>query len=340
MAVALVSILAAACFAACLIAAFRVKPRKPEESRDRDAPTRREVGFSRLTLFVVLFPLLLVALKCAEVWCEPCSPAEWVAKHVKIGGGFSPPEEGKAREDIRKKWSWIDTLGSGVVRRLDDAVFWLAMALATTISAIHALAHHLGEDCTQCVITHPRQKALRYAFWSLAASVIVAYCVGNYFQEESIFWWVSAHKQDCGQWIKWRRGCVIVIQFLEGIGTLLVLFTSYFTAAAGFAAADKIFSAWNANEEKHPAVHHHAKVLARACVLPFVAANLFFAAYKLLVIELGLTTYPSSTLPTRVLGLTVLISLPYMLVLCYCAFTWPVRLRSALTILPNSFKLD
>jgi len=341
MAVTLASILALICLVACLFAAFGVNPFKARKAWLRKSPTCREVGFSRLTVVVVLFPLLLITLKSAEIWGEPCSPAESMSKHLKLGDGFSPEDAKKARDDIKNRWSWADTLGTAVVRRLDDAVFWLAVALASTISALHGLAHHLGEDCTECVTTHPTQKPLRYTFWVLAASVLVAYGVANYFQKEAIFWWVGDHKSDCDQ--QWStKGLVwaTAIQFVEGIGTLVVLFTSYFTAAAGFAAADKIRSAWSDDEGNRPAAHRHAKVLVRACVLPFVAVNLFFAAYKLLVTELGVTAYPSSTLPGRVFGLTVIISLPYMLVLCYCAFTWPLPLRSALTILPKSMKLD
>lgn len=265
----------------------------------RDPQSHSRFTFLHLGALIVieLLPIALLLFKVLEVSFEP---------------------ESRTR-------SWVATVGTGLLRRLDDISFWIFVAYAMACASISRSYFLLKRE--QDLFARP-QARLRF----LLASVVVAVTICSLYlldmkSSKGTLYWQPSVGTLAISYSEWPNkdasiAWIYAIQRMEGTFQMAAYAAVSFFCCLGFALALKLRSSPIAQ------VGHGVVV---ASLTPLTAGYLFFAAFVALA-----QTLPDSPLsPTKppvAIGAAVVYSLPFLALFFFCKVAWLGRLKIAFSV--------
>jgi hypothetical protein len=237
-------------------------------------------------------------------------------------GGAVATGQQKQRDKITKGWSLAPQLGFALLRRLDDASFWVI--IATVVTSTHLLRVADARFPSDGV---PRAG---WGGWRVLLALLTAFVLWTYVDRAcrthaTLFWWKESalfnETKTTRYSVPWVT--VALIQFAEGLLNLFALAAVCY----GVHASSRVATRIRAN-----VMAARASDLLTACTSPFTLALIGIAIFKTLASDAGFVDEPSLWYGSNVMGQLFVASLPLIALVIYCLWQWRHTFRYRVTL--------
>jgi hypothetical protein len=252
--------------------------------------------------FSALFIVFLIVGKVVEVSAEPVGLK---ARALRLDND---------------QWAFVYDIGFGLVRRVDDAKFWVFVAYLLgylRLRSIGMMVHALDRVSLPNLARRRRR--------NLVIAAVVIWLLGTLWYLHSIvnfggtFLWdkrIDPTIQPEFQWTLFSIRLVYPIQWIEGAGNVLF----WGAIAIFFVYAIRLVSEFS----QHPKNRKQFRTIAGALLTPLIGSFIYFTIVSIVLKWTTDQHELSSTHPVRALGQAVLYSVPFLIALGWLIWTNPL----------------